>query len=335
VETLLVNGAAAAELLPLTDCIAVVEDAFRSLGLRQIAPPGTLSVTSERGTFHVKAGVLERGSRRYFAAKCNGNFPGNATSGVLPTIQGVVILCDADDGRVLALLDSIAITALRTAAATAVAVRHLARAESTVAAICGCGVQGRAQLRALASVLPLRRVHAYDVRPETASAYAMDMSELLGIDVIAEPELAQAVAGADVCVTCTPATDFIVHPNMLRPGTFVAGVGVDSATKRELAPALLSGAAKVVTDLREQCARIGDLHHAIASGAMTAASVHADLADVVVGRRAGRETDDEVIVFDSTGLALQDVAAAAAIYERAQRAGSDLPGFAFSSSRPS
>jgi alanine dehydrogenase len=335
VETLLVSGAVARALLSLGDCVAVVEDAFRRLGLGEVEPPRTLSVPSGRGGFHVKAGVLARGSRRYFAVKTNGNFPDNAVAGELPTIQGVVMLCDADDGRVLALLDSIEVTALRTAAATAVAARYLARRDSWVAAVCGCGVQGRVQLQALATVLPLRRVYAYDVRPDRARAYAAEMTEALGIDVIADPDLTAVVARADVCVTCTTATEFIVHEAMVRPGSFVAGVGVDNETKRELAPGLLARA-KVVTDLREQCACIGDLHHAIIAGVMTADSVHADLADVVAGTRPGREHDDEIIVFDSTGLALQDVAAAAAIYERALAGGSEhvLPTVRFSAPRP-
>jgi alanine dehydrogenase len=118
-------------------------------------------------------------------------------------------------------------------------------------------------------------------------------------------------------VTCTTSTQFIVHPEFVRKGTFIAGAGVDNETKRELAPGVLANATKVVTDLRAQCAAIGDLHHAIDAGAMTEADVHADLADVVAGKRAGREHADEIIVFDSTGIALQDVAAAAVIYEAA------------------
>jgi ornithine cyclodeaminase/alanine dehydrogenase-like protein (mu-crystallin family) len=104
---------------------------------------------------------------------------------------------------------------------------------------------------------------------------------------------------------------------MVSAGTFIAGVGVDTESKRELAPSLLAAASKVVTDLREQCALIGDLHHALDAGALTLSDVHADLGDVVAGKRPGRDDDGEVIVFDSTGIALQDIAAAAAIYERA------------------
>ena len=119
---------------------------------------------------------------------------------------------------------------------------------------------------------------------------------------------------ADICVTCTPSRVFLLDG--VEPGTFVAGVGVDSERKRELSPPLLARS-KVVVDVLAQCMLMGDLHHAIDAGVMTTNDVHAELGQVVAGRRPARASDDEVIVFDSTGMALQDVAAAAVVYERA------------------
>jgi ornithine cyclodeaminase/alanine dehydrogenase-like protein (mu-crystallin family) len=296
--------------------VTAVEAAFRALGLGLADPPATLAVHGEAGTFHVKAGILKYGDRPYFASKTNGNFPNNPTRFGLPTIQGILILSDAEDGRVLAVMDSAEITALRTAAATAVAARYLARPDASVVTICGCGVQGRVQLRALAEVLPIARVFAYDADYDRANAYAREMSDLMSLPVEAVGDLTGAVMRSDVVVTCTTASDFILHA--APAGAFIAGVGVDNDHKRELAPGLLGNAAKVVTDLRTQCAVIGDLQHAVAARAMDLSDVHADLGDVVAGRCAGRESDDEVIVFDSTGLAIQDVAAAAAVYENAQ-----------------
>jgi ornithine cyclodeaminase/alanine dehydrogenase-like protein (mu-crystallin family) len=138
------------------------------------------------------------------------------------------------------------------------------------------------------------------------------MSAALGIDVVATPDLVPA----DVIVTCTTSREFLLFREMVPAGSFVAGVGVDNEHKKELSPDLLA-AAKVVTDLRTQCVLIGDLHHAVAAGAMGVEDVHADLADVVAGSKAGRASTDEVIIFDSTGIALQDVAAAVAVYESA------------------
>jgi ornithine cyclodeaminase/alanine dehydrogenase-like protein (mu-crystallin family) len=232
------------------------------------------------------------------------------------------MLSDAIDGRVLAVIDSAELTALRTAAATAVAAKHLARPDSKVVVICGCGLQARAQLAALREVLAIQEVVTYDVDTAAAVRFATEIAGSSSLSVRTSNDLATAVAGADVCVTCTTSTAFLVHTGMVRAGTFIAGVGVDNEEKRELAPDLLR-AGKVVTDMRDQCARIGDLHHAISAGVMTTNDVHADLADVVAGRQAGRENEGEITIFDSTGIALQDVAAAIAIYESAAGGSAD------------
>jgi alanine dehydrogenase len=319
-ETLLLTRADVARLLSMPRCIEAVQTAFRLLGEGKAQPPTTVAVHAEGGGFHLKSGLLAWGGRMYFAGKTNGNFPANAERG-LPTIQGLVMLCDGRDGRVLAVMDSMELTALRTAAATAVAARHLARPGSAATAMIGCGVQARYQLRALAEVLPLRRAAAFDLDPGRARAFCQEMATELGMECVAAPDVAGAARGADVVVTSTTAREFILGPHDVGPGTFVAGVGVDNEVKRELHPALLARA-RVVTDLREQCARIGDLHHALEAGALTLADVHADLAEVVAGLRPGRMDDAEITVFDSTGIALQDAASAAAVYEAAVEEGS-------------
>ncbi|HEU0301688.1 MAG TPA: hypothetical protein VFR37_19705, partial [Longimicrobium sp.] len=132
-ETLLLTRGDVARLLPMSRCIDAVEDAFRLLGEGKAQPPATLAVHVDGGGFHTKAGLLDRGGRPYFAVKTNGNFPGNGGRG-LPTIQGLLMLCDGSDGRVLAVMDSMELTALRTAAATAVAARVLARPGAAAAA---------------------------------------------------------------------------------------------------------------------------------------------------------------------------------------------------------
>ena len=148
-------------LLDLDECISAVEAAFRDHAEGRSLPSGVLGIHAGAGGFHVKAAGLLR-ERPYFAAKLNANFPDNPKRFGLPTIQGVVALCDAENGSLLALLDSIEITLQRTGAATAVAARYLARADARVAVICGCGRQGRIQLRALQKVLPLRTAWAFD-----------------------------------------------------------------------------------------------------------------------------------------------------------------------------
>lgn len=320
--TLLLTRAEVAHFLPMDDCIRAVEAAFRQLGEGRTPAPSAAAVAVPGGGFHVKAAAADG----YFVAKTNGNFPGNPTRG-LPTIQGLAMLCDATDGRVLAVMDSMELTALRTGAATAVAARVLARPESAAAAVIGCGAQALHQLRALAAVLPLRRVRVHDRVPARAEGFAREASRALGVEVVPVDSAAAAAREADVVATCTTGADFVLGLADVAPGTFVAGVGADSGSKRELRPELL-GAARLVTDLREQCARIGDLHHALDAGVLSVADVHAELGEVVAGLRPGREHPEEITVFDSTGLAVQDVAAAAVVY-RAALAGGGAARFEF------
>jgi ornithine cyclodeaminase/alanine dehydrogenase-like protein (mu-crystallin family) len=192
-----------------------------------------------------------------------------------------------------------------------------------VATVCGCGIQGRAQLRALARVLPLRRAYAFDTDAAAARRFAAELAAELGFEVTAAGALGPALEESDVCVTCTPSREPLLRRGQVRPGTFVAAVGADNADKQELDPRLMA-AAVVVADVLEQCAAIGDLHHALAAGVMSRADVHGELAELVSGAKPGRRSRDEITVFDSTGTALEDVAAAAVAYENAQARGVGL-----------
>jgi ornithine cyclodeaminase/alanine dehydrogenase-like protein (mu-crystallin family) len=311
-----------AELLGLAECIAAVEDAFRREAEGRTFPAGVLSIPAAGGGFHVKAGGL-RGERPVFAAKVNANFAGNRERYGLPTIQGVIVFCDAERGSPLAVLDSAEITVLRTAAATGVAARHLARPDSAVATVCGCGRQARAQLAALAEVLPLKRAYACDIDATAAERFGLEMSQALGFPVEAAAELAGAARRSDVVVTCTPSRAPLLFPGDVRPGSFVAAVGADSPDKQELHPGVLA-ASRVVVDVLAQCAEMGEVHHALAAGVLARRDVHAELAEVVAGRKPGRVAPGETFVFDSTGTALEDVAAAAAAYEKAIARGRGL-----------
>ena len=320
--TLLLTRREVAALLNIEECIKAVENAFKLYGEGKTAPPGILGVHAHDGGFHIKAGLLEVG-RNYFVAKTNANFPQNMPRFGLPTIQGVIIVCDAVNGYPLAVMDSIEITILRTGAATAVAAKYLARPDSHVATICGCGNQSRIQLRALAKVLPIERVFAFDHDASRAQQFADDMASALHLTVQSVPDLKIAVRDSDVCVTCTTAKKYFLHKEDAAPGTFIAAVGADNAEKQEIDPKLLASG-KVVVDILDQCATIGDLHHALTAGLMTRENVHAELSEIVAGKKAGRASNDEITIFDSTGMALQDAAAAAIVYEKAVQNGKGM-----------
>jgi alanine dehydrogenase len=313
--TLLLRRGDIEGLLSPRDCMAAVENVFRLQGQGEIPAPGILGVKAPGGGMHVKAGLLP-GDRNYLVAKLNANFPGNNAQFGLPTIQGVIVVFDAKNGVPLAILDSIDITLKRTAAASAVAAKYLARKDSSVATICGCGQQSRAQLRAALLVLPLTKIYAFDVNKRAATKFSKELSRELKIDIELVRDLASAIQKSDVCITCTTANEFFMRKGDVRPGTFVAAVGADAEHKQEIDPDLIASA-KVVADSLDQSCAIGDVHHAIAHGLMRKGDVYAELCEIVAGHKIGRDTDDEIIVFDSTGVAIEDAVASAAVYERA------------------
>ena len=232
----------------------------------------------------------------------------------------MIVLADAAKGTPLAVIESGSVTALRTAAATAVAAKRLARPDARTATIVGCGVQGEIQLAAITIVLPLQRVMLLDTDHARAEGLAARAAGTSGPRLEATKDLQAALRESDVCVTCTTAHRAFLQKADVAPGTFIAAVGADNPDKQELEPALLA-AATLVVDVLDQCAEIGELHHALAANLLRREQVHAELAEVVAGRRPGRTREDEITIFDSSGTALQDVAAAAAVYEKARAVG--------------
>jgi ornithine cyclodeaminase/alanine dehydrogenase-like protein (mu-crystallin family) len=302
-------------LLDMPSCIHAVEAAFRARGEGRAAPSATLGFPLDGGGLHVKVASLDL-SRPYVVAKVNANFPRNPLERKLPTIQGALVLFDATCGTPLALMDSAPITTLRTAATTAVAASRLARPDASTVTFIGCGVQARAHLTALCQVRFVERVFAVDNRPAAADAFRKLAITVHGVECSVSSSLRRATRASEIIVTTTPAERAILHLGDVAAGTFVAAVGADNEHKQEIDPELLRESVLIVDD-REQCARIGDLHHALAAGVVAASYVRASLDECVAGSRPGRLTDDETIIFDSTGLALEDVAAASVVYERA------------------
>ena len=322
-QTLVLSREIIAEVVDFADYVSAVEDAFRRLAAGTISVPDVVHIPAPNGAFHIKSAGL-KGDPSYVAVKINGNFPDNRQRARLPTIQGAILLSDGKNGFPLAVLDSTEVTAQRTAAATAVAAKYLAKPESKVATVIGCGLQGRVQLEALLHVLPLQQVYAFDVDAALCQTFAKEMTAHTGVPVTGLANFVDGTQASQVIVTCTSSRSAFLQPHHIQRGTFIAAVGADNDDKQELDPQLL-GASKVVVDILEQCAQIGELHHALSSGIMTRNNVHAELGEVISGKKPGRDSAKDTIIFDSTGSAIQDVAAAAVIFERAREQGLGLP----------
>ena len=302
-------------VLPMRECVEALALAFAESAH---APVRSFvgGVAAAEGKFHIKA-ALREGERALFVAKTNANFPGNPARG-LPTIQGVLALFDAENGRLLALMDSGSITAIRTAAATAVAAKFLAPADARSLAIVGCGTQALQHVRAIREVRGITEVRALDLDRAAAEKLARVVKDECGIDAEAFDDLRAATGDADIVVTLTSSRRAFLRRDDVRAGAFVAGVGADSPDKSELDPALLAGARIIVDDL-DQCAEMGDLHHAIAAGRLAKSDVAGTLAGVAADPARYPAVADRVTVFDSTGIPMEDVVAARLAFDRAEK----------------
>lgn len=295
-------------------CFDALRQAYEDLAVDPESIPKSLGVQAEGGTYHVKAGLYPR-ARDVFAAKLNANFPRNPEQG-LPTIQGLVLLSDATTGAPLAVMDSGELTARRTAAAAALAANFGARPNSRSMTILGCGRQAAHVLAAYARLFSLERVHALDVDPARARAFAESHRDAAHPPLDTPVDGRAATLESDIIVTCTTSTRPILEAGQVRAGTFIAAIGADNPQKQEIAPELFRGAAILVDD-RVQCATSGDLHHAIEAGVVREADVRADLTELVSGSTRARMDEREIVLFDATGTGLQDVAIARAAYRLA------------------
>ena len=303
------------------DAIACIEAAFEALATRDVVMPPILrlDIPEHNGEVDVKTAYLP--GLDSFAIKISPGFFDNPKLG-LPSLNGLMVLFSAKTGLAEALLlDNGYLTAIRTAAAGAVAAKHLARADARSAAVLGAGEQARLQLEALCLVRPIERARLWARRPEQAEAVAQELSRSLGIAVTGASDVPGAVAGADIIVTTTPAGAPLLQAAWVEPGQHVTAMGSDAEHKNELEPALIARADRYVADRRAQCAALGELHHAIAAGAVAADMAVPELGEVIAGKAAGRTRDDQITLADLTGTGVQDTAIAALARGRAEAAG--------------
>jgi ornithine cyclodeaminase/alanine dehydrogenase-like protein (mu-crystallin family) len=317
-EIVLLSGHDLRRLLSPKVVIEALREAYAALADNRADQGRSVGFKIDCGSIHVKSGLLP-GSHLAFAAKVNVNLPDNWKLRQLPTIQGMVVVSDAKDGRPLAILDSITLTGIRTAATAALAAGYGARKHSKRAALIGCGAQAGYQLEAVKAVFPLETVRVFDADAARADAFARANSTAT-CSATPAASVRDAVRDADICITCTTSKSPVLTDDLDLSGCFVAAIGADNPEKQEIAPTLMRRARVLVDDI-EACASGGDLHHALRAGAMSKDQVHADLAELAAGRKRGRMAEDELVIFDSSGSGVQDVAAAWAAYREARRTG--------------
>jgi alanine dehydrogenase len=283
-----------------------IDAAFQRQARGELPPPERLDSYLPDGEFHVKAGHAPG----HFVVKANSAFFANPPQ--RPAIQGVIVVFETTHGTPVAVVDSGSVTALRTAAASAVAARALSGSGNGVLALLGAGTQGWVHAQALRSVVDVQEVLVWSRDPQRAHELALRIETELGVGARACATPAEAVLPARTVVTCTPSTHPLLDVGDVAPGTFIAAVGADSPHKQELTAAL-TAAAVLVTDVTTQCATAGELHHALDAGLVGLDHVSGELGEVLIGSRPGRRSDEDIVIFDSTGTGFQDAAAAVAV----------------------
>ncbi|MBB4401111.1 MULTISPECIES: ectoine utilization protein EutC [Rhizobium/Agrobacterium group] len=302
--------------LSAVDC---VERAFAALATQAVAMPPILrlDIPEFRGEVDVKTAYVPGFDG--FAIKVSPGFFDNPKLG-LPSLNGLMILFSAKTGLVEALLlDNGYLTDVRTAAAGAVAARHLAREDASVAAIFGAGMQARLQLEALMLVRPIRSARIWARDHDKAKRLAGDFASEHGIEVTAMADPQATARGADIIVTTTPAEKPILFADWLEEGQHLTAMGSDAEHKNEIDPAVFARA-RYVADRISQTRILGELHHAIAAGHAASDQHFAELGDVIAGKVQGRVSSKDITFADLTGTGVQDTAIANLAFARAREA---------------
>jgi alanine dehydrogenase len=314
---LILNRREVERLLPMQRCIEVMEDALASLARGEVILPlrPVLQIPDSRNAF----ALMPAYSKTFgIAAKLITVYPDNHGTG-RDSHQGAVLLFDGEHGGLLAMMDAASITAIRTAAVSGVATRLLARKDAGVLAILGAGVQARTHVDAMVAVRPFRKLLVWSRSAAHARALVVDAAKRHGIDADVAIDAAAAVRGADVVCTVTASREPVLRGDWLRPGTHVNAVGASLPTAREL-DANAVRRARVFVDRRESAfSEAGDILLAIDEGAITPDHVVAEIGELLIGSSEGRRDADEITLFKSLGLAIEDLASAHYLYAQAKR----------------
>ncbi|CAB3729385.1 cyclodeaminase [Paraburkholderia rhynchosiae] len=312
------------ELVPLDlAVIDQVEAAFLALATEDVAMPPILrlDLPAQNGEVDVKTAYLPRFDS--FAIKVSPGFFNNPALG-LPSLNGLMLVLSAKTGLTEAvLLDNGYLTAVRTAAAGAVAARWLARQHTPQVAVLGAGEQARLQLQALMLVRRVEHVRVWARSPANAQRFAEEATATLGVRCEAARDVGHALAEADVAITTTPSRTPLVGAAHLHAGLHITAMGSDAEHKNEIAPAALAGA-RYICDRVQQTRVLGELHHALNARAIQADAAIAELGEVIAGKAVGRSTDSDVTICDLTGTGAQDTAIAALALQRARAANAGM-----------
>jgi ornithine cyclodeaminase/alanine dehydrogenase len=306
--------------LPMNKAIEAVEEAYIAFAKGNVKMPPVmhLNVTQYNGEIDIKSGYIE--DFGLIGTKIASGFYDNHKLGLPPGIA-VIILMDLKTSIPLAIMDGTYVTAYRTGAAGAVAAKLLAKKDSEIIGVIGTGVQARMQVIALKEIFSLKKVKVWGRNAVARDLYSEEISEQLKITVEPVDNIKDAVIDSDIVITVTPSKKALVMKDWIKEGTHINSIGADAPGKQELDPRIIKIADKVVVDSLDQCKIIGEIQHALGNGLISEKDISAEIGQILIGEKKGRESEVEITLFDSTGLAAQDIAAANIVYKQAKEKG--------------
>jgi alanine dehydrogenase len=317
-ETLILTDDEVKKLLSLSEVIETVESAFKEKGLGRVQMPAKIYLYYRKygGDLRAMPSFLE--DLDISAVKVVNVHPQNPAKNGLPTVMAVVILIDPSTGAPLAIMGGTTITRMRTGAAGGVAAKYLARKDAKVVGLVGAGAQARTQLMALLEVYNLEEIRVWSRTEATKKRFAAEIQQTYGdaVQVVSAAGVREAVEGADIVVTTTPSMQPLVMDDMVSAGMHITCIGADAVGKEELDPAILQRA-KIVVDDWAQASHSGEINVPLSRGLIAKDDVWAEIGEIVAGLKLGRQNRDEVTVFTSTGLAVQDAVTAKIAYSKA------------------
>jgi ornithine cyclodeaminase/alanine dehydrogenase len=316
-KTLLLKKEEVSRLIHMKEVIGTVEEAYKAFSGGQVIQPPYIGIDlpSHRGEIDFKLGY-NQGNEMISMKASSGGFTNNPEQYGVPNGMGSVLLFDGRSGALACVMDGSLLTGLRTGACGAVSVKWLARRNATKITSIGTGNQARMQIRAIREVMKIDEIHAWDKHPDTLAKYKADIESEFDIPVVMANSKREAVLQADILITTTRGTGSLVEAGWVKPGTHIVAIGTDQRGKQELDPEIFRGA-KVVVDSIAQCVEKGETQHPVSQKIMTRDDIHAEIGEILLGKKPGRENDEEVTIFDSTGMAIQDNTTATRIYRNA------------------
>lgn len=318
--SLVLTGSEMMQVLDMDLALAATEDAFRAYGEEgRVNMPPKSYLTLVQGDFRAMYGEIFLEQAHICGLKWVNVHPHNPAKGLL-TVMAKVLLNDPETGLEVADMDGTRITDFRTGAAGGLAVKYLAKADAGQLGLIGAGVQARTQVAAILKVRPIQEIYVYDRHLEHAENFARQIHAIHGVNITPMATAEGAVHGMDIVVTTTPSEAPIVWRDWVSPGTHINAIGADAAGKQELDPAILKEA-RVVIDDWAQASHSGEINVPLAKREITKEMIYGSLGEIVAGKKPGRQSEAEITVFDSTGLVIQDLALAYAIYLKAKERG--------------